>query len=90
MVLWGCPSPRGYFSVSSVPPEEHGIKGPVPQPPGDPLVGPAQPPVHLPNQGEGLLPQRVWDPAAIPGPRAGPPLPLTLAPPAAPVPAENK
>ena len=34
MVLWGCPSPRGYLSVSSVPPEEHGIEGSVPRPPG--------------------------------------------------------
>ena len=47
MVLWGCPPPQGYLSVSSVSPEEHGIEGPVPQPPGGPLVGPAQPPVHL-------------------------------------------
>ena len=38
MVLWGCPPPRGYLSVSSVPPEEHGIEGPVPRPPGGPLV----------------------------------------------------
>ena len=86
MVLWGCPPPRGYLSVSSVPPEEHGIKGPVPQPPGGPLVGPAQPPVHLPTQGEGLLPQRVRDraPVLVPGPgplcpsRWLPPLPLCL------------
>ena len=56
MVLWGCPPPRGYLSVSSVPPEEHGIEGPVPRPPGGPLVSPAQPPVHLPPQGEGLNP----------------------------------
>ena len=72
MVLWGCPPPRGYLSVSSVPPEEHGIKGLVPQPPGSPLVGPAQPPVHLPN------------PVPVPGPgplcpsRWLPPLPLCL------------
>ena len=86
MVLWGCPPPRGYLSVSSFPPEEHGIKRPVPQPPGGPLVGPAQPPVHLPNQGEGLLPQRVRDrvPVPVPGPgplcpsRWLPPLPLCL------------
>ena len=68
MVLWGCPPPRGYLSVSSVPPEEHGIEGPVPRPPGGPLVGPAQPPVHLPHQGEGLLPQRVRDRAPVPVP----------------------
>ena len=73
MVLWGCPGPRGYLSVSSVPPEEHGIKGPVPQPPGGPLVGPAQPPVHLPHQGEGLLTQRVRDRAPVPVPGPGPP-----------------
>ena len=68
MVLWGCPPPRGYLLVSSVPPEEHGIEGPVPRPPGGPLVGPAQPPVHLPHQGEGLLPQRVRDRAPVPVP----------------------
>ena len=72
MVLWGCPPPRGYLSVSSVSPEEHGIKGPVPQPPGGPLVGPAQPPVHLPHQEEGLLPQRVRDRAPVPVPGPGP------------------
>ena len=72
MVLWGCPPPRGYLSVSSVSPEEHGIEGPVPQPPGGPLVGPTQPPVHLPHQGEGLLPQRVRDRAPVPVPRPGP------------------
>ena len=44
MVLWCRPPPRGCLSVSSVPPEEHGIKGPVPRPPGGPLVG-ALPPV---------------------------------------------
>ena len=37
MVLWGRPPPRGCLSVSSVPPEEHGIEGPVPRPPGGPL-----------------------------------------------------
>ena len=68
MVLWGCPPPRGYLSVSSVPPEGHGIEGPVPRPPGGPLVGPAQPPVHLPHQGEGLLPERVRDRAPVPVP----------------------
>ena len=52
MVLRVCPPP---LSVSSVPQEEHGIERPVPHPPGGPLVGPAQPPVHLPNQGESLL-----------------------------------
>ena len=26
MVLRGCPPPRGYLSVSSVPPEEHSIE----------------------------------------------------------------
>ena len=72
MVLWGCPPPRGYLSVSSVSPEEHGIEGPVPQPPGGPLVGPAQPPVHLPHQGEGLFPQRVRDRAPVPVLRPGP------------------
>ena len=56
MVLWGCPPTWGYLSVFSVPPEEHGIERPVPHPPGGPLVGLAQPPVHLPNHGEGLLP----------------------------------
>ena len=86
MVLWGCPPPRGYLSVSSVSPEEHGIEGPVPQPPGGPLVGPAQPPVHLPHQGEGLFPQRVRDRAPVPvpwpaplcPPRRLPSLPLCL------------
>ena len=86
MVLWGRPPPRGYLSVSSVPPEEHGIEGPVPRPPGGPLVGPAQPPVHLPHQGEGLLPQRVLDRAPVPvpwpaplcPPRRPPSLPLCL------------
>ena len=68
MVLWGCPPPRGQLSVSSVPPEEHGIEGPVPRPPGGPLVGPAQPPVLLPHQGKGLLPQRVRDRAPVPLP----------------------
>ena len=72
MVLWGCPPPRGYLLVSSVPPEEHGIEGPVPQPPGGPLVGQAQPPVHLPHQGEGLIPQRVRDRAPVPVPGLGP------------------
>ena len=72
MVLWGCPPPRGYLSVSSVSPEEHGIEGPVPRPPGGPLVGPAQPPVHLPHQGEGLLPQRVRDRAPVPVPWPAP------------------
>ena len=38
MVLWGCPPPRGYLSVSSLPPEEHGIERPVPHLPGGPLV----------------------------------------------------
>ena len=87
MVLWGCPPPRRYLSVSPVPPEEHGIKGPVPQPPGGPLVGPAQPPVHLPHQGEGLLPQRVRDRAPVPVPGLGPLCPSRWLPPAAPVPA---
>ena len=68
MVLWGRPPPRGCLSVSSVPPEEHGIEGPVPRPPGGPLVGPAQPPVHFPHQGEGLPPQRVRDCAPVPVP----------------------
>ena len=66
MVLWGCPPPRGYLSVSSVSLEEHAIEGPVPQPPGGPLVGPAQPPVHLPHQGEGICPQRARDRAPVP------------------------
>ena len=48
MVLWGCPPPWGYLSVLPVPPEEHDIDRPVPHPPGGPLVGPAQPRVHLP------------------------------------------
>ena len=68
MVLCGRPPPRGCLSVSSVPPEEHGIEGPVPRPPGGPLVGPAQPPVHFPHQGEGLPPQRVRDCAPVPVP----------------------
>ena len=72
MVLRGCPPPRGYLSVSSVSPEEHGIERPVPQPPGGPLVGPAQPPVHLPHQGEGLFPQRVRDRAPVPAPWPAP------------------
>ena len=86
MVLWGCPPHRGYLLVSSVSPEEHGIEGPVPRSPGGPLVGPAQPPVHLPHQGEGLLPQRVRDRAPVPvpwptplcPPRRPPSLPLCL------------
>ena len=69
MVLLGRPPPRGCLSVSSVPPEEHGIQGPVPRPPGGPLVGPAQPPVHFPHQGEGLPPQRVRDCAPVHVPR---------------------
>ena len=72
MVLWGCPPPRGYLSVSSVSPEEHGIEGPVPQPPGGPLVCPAQPPVHLPHQGAGLFPPRVRDRAPVPAPWPAP------------------
>ena len=63
---------RGYLLVSSLPPEEHGIEGPVPQPPGGPLVGPTQPPVHLCHQGEGLIPQRVQDRAPVPVPGPGP------------------
>ena len=86
MVLRGSWAPRGYLLVSFVPPEEHGIERLVPHPPGGPLVGPAQPPVHLPNQGEGLLPERVRDRAPVPVPGPGPlcpsrwlpPLPLRL------------
>ena len=66
MVLWACLPPRGYLRVSSVPPEECGIEWSVPHLPGSPLVGPAQPPLHLPHQGEGLIPQRA---------RTGPPCP---------------
>ena len=82
MVPWGCPPPRGYLSVSSVPPEEHGIKGPFPQPPGCPLVGPAQPPVHLPHptrgsasspRGSGTVPQSRSQGRALSAPRAGSP-----------------
>ena len=80
MVLWGCPTPRGYLSVSSVSPEEHGIEGPVPRPPGGPLVGPAQPPVHLPHQGRvssprgsGTAPQSRSHGLPPSAPRAGPP-----------------
>ena len=73
MVLWGCPRPRGYLSVSSVPPEEHGVEKLVP--------------VHLPHKAEGLISQTVRDCAPVPVPRAGPPLPLAPAPPDAPVPA---
>ena len=88
MVLQGCPTPRGYLSVSTVAPEEHGTEGLVPRPPGGPLVGPAQPPVHLPHQGESLLPQRVRDrapvlvpwPAPLCPPRRPPSLPLCLRP----------
>ena len=72
MVLWGCPPPQGYLSVSSVSPEEHGIAGPVPRPPGGPLVGLAPPLVHLPHQGEGLLPPRVRDRAPVPVPWPAP------------------
>ena len=84
MVLWGCPPPRGYLSFSSVSPEEHGIEGPVPRPPGGSLVGPAQPAVHLPHQGKGLPPQRVRDRAPVPvpwaAPRPAPPPPRPSAP----------
>ena len=69
------PRPRGYLPVSSIPLEEHGIERPVPHPPGGPLVGPAQPPVHLPHQGEGLIPQRVRDRAQVPVAGQGPPCP---------------
>ena len=72
MVLWGCLAPRGYLLVSSVRPEEHGIERPVPHLPGGPLVGPPQPPVHLPHQGEGLIPQRARDRAPVPVPGPGP------------------
>ena len=85
MVLWGCPAPRGYLSVSSVRLEEHSIKWPVPQPPGGPLLGPAQPPVHLPNQGEGLPPQRIQDRAPVPVPGPGSLCPSRRLPLAAPV-----
>ena len=62
------------------------MEGLVPQPPGGPLVGPAQPPVHLPHQGDVLIPQGVRDRAPVPvlGPgrlcpwRRPPLLPLCL------------
>ena len=47
VVLWGRPPPWAYLPVPPVPPEEHGIQGPVPHPPGGPRAGPAQTPVKL-------------------------------------------
>ena len=75
VVLRGRPPPRGYLPVPPVPPEEHGIEGPVPHPPGGPQAGPAEPPVHLHHQGEGLIPQGVRDRAPVPVPGPGPPCP---------------
>ena len=83
VVLRGCSPPRGYLPVPPVSPEEHGIEGPVTHPPRGPRAGPAQPPVHLHQQGEGLISQGVRDraPVLVPGP--APPCPsrwLTLRP----------
>ena len=36
VVLWGRPAPRGHLLVPLLPPEEHGIKGRIPHPPGGP------------------------------------------------------
>ena len=81
MVLWGSPPPRGYLPVFSVPAEGHGIEWPVPQSPGGPLVGPAQPTVHPPPprkrasspRGSGTVPQS-WSQGRAPSaPGAGSP-----------------
>ena len=74
MLLWGCPPPRGYLSVSSVPPEEHGIKGPVPwlaqhnHPYTSPTRGRASSP-----KGSGTVPQSRSQGRAPSAPRAGSP-----------------
>ena len=80
MVLWGCPAPRGYLSVSSVPPKEHGIKGPVPQPPFGPLVAQHNHPYTSPTRGRasfprgtGTVPQSRSQGRAPSAPRAGSP-----------------
>ena len=80
MVLRGRSSPRGYLPVPSVPPEEHGIERPVPHPADGPRAGPAQQPVHLHHQGEGLITQRVRDRASVPLPGPKPPAPRAGAP----------
>ena len=67
VLLSGNPALRGHYPVSPVPPEEHSIEGPVPQPPGGSRGSPAQPPVHLHHQEEGLAPQGVWDRVPVPG-----------------------
>ena len=72
--------PMGYLPVPPVPLEEHGIEGPVPHPPGGPRAGPAQPPVHLHHQGDGLIPQGVRDRAQVPVPGPGPPAPRAGSP----------
>ena len=72
VVLWGRPPPRGHLPVPPVPPQEHGIEGPVPHPPGGPRAGPAQPPVHFHHQGPGLGPRGVRDRAPVPVPGPGP------------------
>ena len=72
VVLLGPPPPRGHRPVPPVPAEEHCIEGPVPHPPRGPRAGPAQPPVHLHHQDEGLTPQGVWDRISVPVPGPGP------------------
>ena len=72
VVLWGRPAPQRHLPVPPVPPEEHGIEGLVPHPPGGPRAGAAQPPVHLNHQGEGLGPQGIWDCVPVPVPGPGP------------------
>ena len=83
VVLWGCPPPWGHLQVPPVHSEEHGIEGPVPQSPGGPQAGPAQPPVHLHHQGESPTPQVVWERVPVPDPGPGalcPPRRLHLRP----------
>ena len=74
VVLPGHPAPRGYFQVPPVPLEEHSIEGPVPQAPGGPRGGPAQPARHLHHRANGLFPQGVGDRVQVPGPVAPGPL----------------
>ena len=71
VVLRGRPSPRGHLLVPAIPPEQHGIEGPVPHPPGGPGAGPAQPAVHLHHQGEGLRPEGGLDRVPVPVPGRG-------------------
>ena len=66
----GPSTPPGHFRVPPVPPEEHSIEGPVPQPPGGSRGGPAEPTIHLHHQGERFALQGVGDRVPVPGPIA--------------------